>query len=95
MNALAREYAEKDKGEEFQLLCRNISARAGDGNYIKYDEIARRLGTTENNVKQKMRDFRASFRRVLAAKVGETAAAGEVEEEVRYMSGILMGRVIS
>jgi len=92
MSGLAREYGEKGKGEEFQLLCRNISARAGDGNHVKYDEIAKRLGTTENNVKQKMRDFRSAFQRTLANKVGETAAPGEVEEELRYVSGLLMGK---
>lgn len=93
LSMLASRYSDKDKLKEFQLLCRNLSARAGDGDHVKYSEIAAELGTTENNVKQKMITFRDQFKRAMESVVAETAAAGEVEDEVAFVSNLMMGRL--
>tara|TARA_R110002096_G_scaffold316010_10_gene510361 strand:+ start:16299 stop:17069 length:771 start_codon:yes stop_codon:yes gene_type:complete len=93
MGMLAQRYSKKDKLKEFQLLCQNLSGRAGDGDHVKYSEIALELGTNENNVKAKMLAFRDQFKRALDSVVSETAAPGEVEDEVSFVSNLMMGRI--
>lgn len=91
MSRLATQYESRGKLREFQLLCRNLSARAGDGDHVKYSEIADELQTSENNVKQKMLMFRREFQRTLEMVVAETTAEEDVADEVLMVSSLVMG----
>lgn len=88
---VAEEYEERGRLEEFQLLSQHLSGRTGDAEAIGYRTIAEQLGTTPNNVKQKMSGYRQRLRSALIAVTKQTVGSGQVEDEVEYLSQILLG----
>ena len=87
---LAKRYADKDKREEFDLLLKNLNHRGSEaGSNSLYQEIAVQLNITENAVKQRMRSFKDRFRKTLRATVGNTVSAEEVDDEIRYLMGVI------
>ena len=77
--------------EEFQLLSQHLSARTGEEAAIGYREIAERLGTTANNVKQKMSGYRQRLRNALIAATAQTVESEQVADEVNYLFQVLLG----
>ena len=57
-----------------------------------YARIAADLGSTESAVKQAARELRHEFGNVLRHEVGITVTeAGQVDEKIRYLLGLLRG----
>lgn len=88
---VSEDYARRGRMEEFQLLSQHLSARTGEEEAIGYREIAERLGTTANNVKQKMSGYRQRLRNALIAATAQTVGSEQVADEVNYLFQVLLG----
>jgi len=54
--------------------------------------LAAALGMTENAVKQAFHRFRVRYRQLLREEIAQTLATpGEIEEELKYLVGVLRG----
>ncbi len=91
MANLSGAYNEKGKLEEFQLLIRNLSGRSSEADRITYREIALKLQTSEENVKQKMIALRTRFQKSLSALVQDTVSPEEFEDEMNFILGVTTG----
>lgn len=86
---LAARYAEKGKGEEFRLLLKNLEARGDESVSTRYEEIAARLGTNPDAVKQRMRAFRTRFHQCLRHVVSEFVRDADIDEEIAFLMSTL------
>jgi len=75
----------KEKPEEFALLLQNLQGSGNQIDTVDYETIAKRLGTTIDAVKQRMKAFRTRFEQCLAQVVKESAADGEIDDEVAFL----------
>ena len=79
----------KEKSDEFDLLLQNLQGRGDHHDNVDYETIATRLSTTIDAVKQRMKAFRTRFEQCLRQVVKESAAEGEIEDEVSFLRGAL------
>ncbi|MGB0578148.1 MAG: hypothetical protein ACPGVU_00470 [Limisphaerales bacterium] len=93
MHVVEMEYVQRGRAKEYRILSRSLRGRSGGGRRVAYAEIAHNLRTSENNVKQKMLQLRNRYRHALSKQVAETVDESEVEEEIRYVSDLVMGRL--
>lgn len=86
---LAESYVKKGKKEEFLLLLQNLENRGEGQDKIDYGEIAERLDTTTEAVKQRMRVFRSRFQQYLRRVVADSVAPDEVADELEFLLDLL------
>ncbi len=87
--ALRQEFVATEKAELFDELKIFIST---DGPGCSYAEIAARTGLKEGTVKVAVHRLRRRYGQLLRAEISNTLRAPEdVEDEVRYLVGVLSG----
>jgi RNA polymerase sigma factor (sigma-70 family) len=87
MSSLRNEYTGLGKTTEFATLKSTLTADRGT---IAYDDIAAALKTTEGAARVAVHRMRKRFRELFRATVAETVSEpGEVEDELRYLAGVL------
>lgn len=89
MTRLRQEFTAAGKAEEFKRLKACLTAERGD---ISYAEIAGALGQSEGTVRVVVHRLRKRFREIFREEIAHTvSSAEEIEEEVRYLMGVLAG----
>jgi RNA polymerase sigma-70 factor (ECF subfamily) len=89
MTRLRDEFTAGGKTEEFKRLKTCLTAERGD---ISYAEIAAALGQNEGTVRVAVHRLRKRFREIFREEIAHTVScADEIEEEVRYLMGVLAG----
>jgi len=89
MTRLREEFGSAGKAEEFNRLKVCLTAERGE---ISYAEIAKALGTTEGAARVAVHRLRKRFREIFREEIAHTVSrAEEIEEEVRYLMGVLAG----
>jgi len=87
---LAAEMSEGGKAETYRLLAPYLAGGEGER---PYRDAAERLDTTEAAVKMAVMRLRRRFGRILREEIAQTVdTAAEVDEEVRYLLGIIRER---
>jgi RNA polymerase sigma-70 factor (ECF subfamily) len=87
LNALAGEFAEAGKGEQFDTLKPWL---LGEVESLSQAEAARRLGLTEGATKVAIHRLRKRFRELVKAEIAQTVAdAAQVQDELRYLLEVL------
>lgn len=90
LRRLQEEYREAGKDQLFQALKKFISAEAAAGEYA---ELGRRIGMTKNTVGVAVHRLRQRYGELIRAEIANTVAQPvEVEEEMRYLLGLLTER---
>jgi RNA polymerase sigma-70 factor (ECF subfamily) len=83
MRRLEEEYAGSGRAALFQHLQRCLAQEEAA---LRYQDIARELGTTEAGVKMAMQRFRARYRELLREEIAQTVASAEdLEAEMRHL----------
>jgi len=89
MTRLREEFTAAGKAEEFKRLKACLTAERGD---ISYAEIAGALGQTEGAMRVAVHRLRKRFRDIFREEIAQTVSSPEeIEEEVRYLIGVLAG----
>ena len=89
MKRLRDESAAAGKAGEFGRLKACLTAERGE---ISYAELAAALGMTEGAARVAVHRLRKRFREVFREEIAHTvSSAEEIEEEVRYLMGVLAG----
>jgi len=89
MNRLREEFTAAGKASDFKHLKACLTAERGD---ISYAEIAAGLGQTEGSVRVMVHRLRKRFREIFREEIAHTVSSAEdIEEEVRYLMGVLAG----
>jgi RNA polymerase sigma-70 factor (ECF subfamily) len=89
MTRLRDEFTAAGKAEEFKQLKTCLTADRGE---ISYTEIAGALGQSEGTVRVAVHRLRKRFREIFREEIAHTvSSAEEIEEEVRYLMGVLAG----
>jgi RNA polymerase sigma factor (sigma-70 family) len=89
MTRLREEFVVAGKAEEFKRLKACLTADRGD---ISYAEIAAALGQSEGTVRVAVHRLRKRFREIFREEIAHTVSGPEeIEEEVRYLMGVLAG----
>ena len=87
---LEDEYQRKGNAELFQVL---KDVQSGSRENGPYAEIGEKLGMSEAAVKSAMHRLRLRHRDILRAEIAATvSSAGEVQEEIRVLIGVLENR---
>jgi RNA polymerase sigma-70 factor (ECF subfamily) len=90
LERLAAEYREAGKGQLFQVLKKFIATEAAPG---EYGELAPGLGVTKNAVGVTVHRLRQRYGELIRAEIASTVAQPlEIEEEMRYLLGLLTER---
>jgi RNA polymerase sigma-70 factor (ECF subfamily) len=89
MAKLKDEYAENSRSAEFEALKEYLSAPRGS---IPYAEIASTLGVPQGTARAAVHHLRRRFGELFRAEVADTVSnPDDVQEEVRYLAGLLGG----
>ena len=89
MTRLREEFGSAGKGEEFDGLKVCLTAERGE---ISYAEIAKALGINEGAARVAVHRLRKRFREIFREEIAHTVSSpDEIEEEVRYLMGVLAG----
>jgi RNA polymerase sigma-70 factor (ECF subfamily) len=89
MTRLREEFTGGGKAAEFERLKACLTAERGE---ISYAEIAAALGQSEGTVRVAVHRLRKRFRAIFREEIAQTVSTpGEIEEEVRYLMGVLAG----
>jgi RNA polymerase sigma factor (sigma-70 family) len=89
LTRLRDEFTAAAKAEEFKLLKTCLTAERGD---ISYAGIAETLGQSEGTVRVAVHRLRKRFREIFREEIAHTVSSPEeIEEEVRYLMGVLAG----
>jgi RNA polymerase sigma-70 factor (ECF subfamily) len=89
LDRLKREFAAAGKQEQFEVLKGVLSAGRGT---LPYAAVASQLGSTEAAVKVAVHRLRRRYRCLLREEIAQTVSGpDEIEEEVRYLLGVLSG----
>ena len=89
LTRLRDEFTAAGKAEEFKQLKACLTAERGD---ISYAEIAGALCQSEGAVRVAVHRLRKRFREIFREEIAHTvSSAEEIEEEVRYLMGVLAG----
>jgi len=84
---LRSEFERAGKLADFECLKAYLTAERGG---IPYEEIAQTLGMTEGGARVAVHRMRKRFREIFRAAIADTVSSpAEVDEEVRYVAGIL------
>jgi RNA polymerase sigma factor (sigma-70 family) len=84
---LQQEFAKAGKANQFQALKPML---IGEGEGVRYSQIALELGLSEGAVKVAIHRLRRRFRELLRLEIAETVADPEqIDVELRYLSEIL------
>jgi RNA polymerase sigma-70 factor (ECF subfamily) len=84
---LRDEYTAGGKVERFELL---VQFLPGAANAMKYDEVALRLNLSLEAVWSEVHRLRKRYRELVRLEIAQTVATpAEIEEEVRYLIGVL------
>jgi len=87
LNALAGEFAEAGKGEQFDTFKPWL---LGEVESLSQAEGARRLGLTEGAAKVAIHRLRKRFRELVKAEIAQTVDdAAQVQDELRYLLEVL------
>ena len=87
MKRLRGEFAATGRAREFDRLKACLTAERGE---ISYAEIAAELGQSEGTARVAVHRLRKRFREVFREEIAHTvSSAEEIEEEVRYLMGVL------
>lgn len=90
LQRLGDEYLEAGKEQLFQVLKKFISAEAVPG---EYGELAPGLGLTKNAVGVAVHRLRQRYGELIRVEIANTVAQPlEIEEEMRYLLGLLVER---
>ena len=82
-----RKEVQKASGEEFDRLKGFLT---GENAGIRYREVGQELGMSEEAVKVRVHRLRRRFGQILRKQIAETVVdSEEVDEEIRYLLGIL------
>jgi RNA polymerase sigma factor (sigma-70 family) len=84
---LQTEFTENQKAQEYEVLSPFLSWNSGDGTYA---EAAKKLNTSESNIKVKVHRMRARLREILEAESKRglsSAMGGEMVDELRILLG--------
>jgi RNA polymerase sigma-70 factor (ECF subfamily) len=89
MARLRQEFGGAGKSEEFDRLKACLTADRGE---ICYMEIATALGMSEGTARVALHRLRKRFREIFREEIAHTVSGPEeIEEEVRYLMGVLAG----
>ena len=89
MTRLREEFTVAGKAKEFERLKGCLTADRGD---ISYAEIAGALGQSEGTVRVAVHRLRKRFREIFREEIAHTVSSTEeIDEEVRYLMGVLAG----
>ena len=89
MTRLREQFTGAGNAKEFERLKACLTAERGD---ISYGEIAGALGLNEGAVRVAVHRLRKRFREIFREEIAHTvSSADEIEEEVRYLMGVLAG----
>jgi RNA polymerase sigma-70 factor (ECF subfamily) len=89
MATLKEEYAKDSRQAEFDALKDYLSAPRGS---IPYADIAATLSVPQGTARAAVHHLRRRFGELFRAEVADTVSdPGEVQEEVRYLAGLLGG----
>jgi len=89
MTRLREEFAAAGKTGEFARLKTCLTAERGE---ISYSEVAAALGMSEGAARVAVHRLRKRFREVFREEIAHTVSTpAEIEEEVRYLMGVLAG----
>jgi RNA polymerase sigma factor (sigma-70 family) len=84
---LQQEFAEAGKANQFEALKPMLT---GEGEGVRYSQIAVELGLSEGAVKVAIHRLRRRFRELLRLEIAETVANPEqIDAELRYLSEVL------
>jgi RNA polymerase sigma-70 factor (ECF subfamily) len=87
MVRLREEFSGAGKGEDFDHLKGCLTADRGE---ISYAEIGKALGSTEATARVAVHRLRKRFREIFREEIAHTVSGpAEIEEEVRYLMGVL------
>ena len=87
LKSLGEEYATEGKGELYEGMKGCLAA--GEDS-VPHAEIAVRLGMSEGAVRTAAHRLRRRYRELLRGEIAQTVATpGEVDEEIRYLFGVL------
>jgi RNA polymerase sigma-70 factor (ECF subfamily) len=87
LEELRGEFVRAGKADEFETLKRWLTA---DRDQIPYAEVAAELGSSEGAVRVAVHRLRKRFRQIFREAIAATVAEGEeVEDEMRYLVGVL------
>ncbi|HSI61559.1 MAG TPA: sigma-70 family RNA polymerase sigma factor [Candidatus Saccharimonadia bacterium] len=89
MATLKDEYAKDSREAEFDMLKEHLSAPRGS---IPYADIATKLGIPPGTARAAVHHLRRRFGELFRAEVADTVSdPNDVQEEVRYLAGLLGG----
>lgn len=89
MARLREEFVAEDREKDFERLKVVLTAPKGEASY---DELARELSLTPGAARVAAHRLRRRFREVFHDEIAHTVAdATEIEDEVRYLFGVLAG----
>ena len=89
MTRLREEFTTAGRAEDFKRLKACLTAERGD---ISYAEIAAALGQSEGTVRVAVHRLRKRFRDIFREEIAHTVSSPEeIDEEVRYLMGVLAG----
>jgi RNA polymerase sigma factor (sigma-70 family) len=89
MKRLREEFTAAGKADEFKHLKACLTAERGE---IAYAEVGAALGLSEGTARVAVHRLRKRFREVFREEIAHTvSSADEIEEEVRYLMGVLAG----
>ncbi len=89
MARLREEFSSMGKNQDFDCLKSCLTAERGE---ISYAEIATKLGISEGAARVAVHRLRRRFREVFREEIAHTvSSAEEIDEEVRYLMGVLAG----
>ncbi len=89
MARLRGEFVAAGKAADFDRLKIHLTAPRGEAGYA---DVAAELGTTEGAVRVAVHRLRRRFREVFREEIAHTVAdAGEIDDEVRHLLGVLSG----
>ena len=89
MQRLRDEFSSAGRSQEFDRLKGCLTAERGE---ISYADLARALGTSEGAARVAVHRLRKRFREVFREEIAQTVSSPEeIEDEVRYLMGVLGG----
>ncbi len=89
MSTLREEYHQQARGDEFTLLKEYLAAPRGS---IPYETVATTLSITPGAARVAVHHLRRRFGELFRAEVADTVSdPADVQEEVRYLAGLLGG----
>lgn len=93
MHVVEKEYLHRGKAKEYRLLNRSLQGHSAGGRRVSKAELALMLRSTESSVRQKLLQLRQRHRHAMNNHVAETVDESEIEEEIKYISDLALGRL--